>query len=124
MNEKVLMGVRILLGLFMLVFGINKFAGFLEFPPMSEDATTLMGLYASSGFLKIIGVLEIVFGLALIASKYVPLALTILTAIMFNALLFHLLHDPGGVGGAAVGLLLCLVGVYGYKDRFKSLLSA
>ena len=124
MNEKVLMGVRILLGLFMLVFGINKFAGFMPFPPMPEDATTLIEIYSSSGFLKIIGVLEIIFGLALLAGKYVPLALTVLTAILFNALLFHLLNDPKGVGGAAVGLILCLICVYGYKDRFKSLLSA
>ena len=124
MNEKVLMGVRILLGLFMLVFGLNKFIGFLEFPPMEGDGATLMGIYFTSGFLKIIGVLEIVFGLALLLGKYVPLALTILTAIMFNAMLFHLLHDRAGVGGAAVGLLLCLAGVYGYRDRFKSLLSA
>jgi len=124
MNDKVSMGIRIVLGIFMLVFGINKFAGFLPFPPMGEDATTLMGIYSSSGFLKIIGVFEVVFGIALLLNKYVPLALTILTAIMFNALLFHLLHDPKGAGGAAVALILCLAGIYKNKDRFKSLLSA
>ena len=124
MNEKVLMGVRILLGIFMLVFGLNKFLNFLPPFPLEGDGATLVGIYASSGFLKLIGILEIIFGLALLLNKYVPLALTILTAIMFNALVFHLLHDPGGSGGAVLGLLLCLICVYGYKDRFKSLLSA
>ena len=124
MNEKVLMGVRILLGLLMLIFGINKFVGFLPMPPLDGDAATLMGIYAGSGFFTLIGVLEIMFGAALLANKYVPLALTVLTAIMFNAAVFHLLHDPGGIGGAAVSLLLCLAAVYGSKDRFKSLLSA
>ena len=82
MNEKVLMGVRILLGLLMLIFGINKFVGFLPMPPLDGDAATLMGIYAGSGFFTLIGVLEIVFGLQhyYLANKYVPLALTVLTS--------------------------------------------
>lgn len=123
MNDKVLLGLRVLLGLFMLIFGLNKFLNFIPMPPIEGDGGTLMGIYFTSGFLNIIGILEIVFGLALLLGKYVPLALTILTAIMFNALLFHILHDPAGAGGAGVALVLCLALVYGYKDRFKSLLS-
>lgn len=124
MNEKVVMGVRILFGVFCLVFGLNKFIGFLPFPPIEGDGGTLMGIYATSGFFSIIGVLEIVFGLALILNKYVPLSLTVLVAIMFNAFIFHALHDMGGIGGAVLGMILSLVLVYAHKDRFKELLSA
>jgi len=124
MNPKVTMGLRILFGIFLLVFGINKFAGFLEFPPIPGDGGTLMGIYFTSGFMKLIGVLEILCGLALIVGKFVPLALTVGIAIMFNAALFHLLHAPEGVGGAIVGLVIGLVLVYAYKERFSSLLSA
>lgn len=118
------MVLRMLFGAFVLIFGLNKFLNFMPFPELPADAATLMGLYASSGFLKIIGVLEILGGLALLLNKYVPLALTFMVAIMFNAALFHGLHDPANIGGAIVGLLLSLVLVYAYKDRFKSLLSA
>ena len=83
-----------------------------------------MGIYASSGFLKFIGVLEILGGLALVVNKFVPLALTFLVAIMFNALIFHLLHDMGGIGGAAVGLILSLILVFLHKGRFAELLRA
>jgi len=83
-----------------------------------------MGIYATSGFLKVIGVLEILGGLALLVNKYVPLALTILIAIMFNAALFHALHDMGSIGGAVLGLILGLVLVYANKGRFSDLLSA
>ncbi len=124
MNPKVTMGLRVLFGLFMLIFGINKFAGFLEFPPIPGDGGELMRIYATSGFLKLIGVLEILAGLALLAGKYVPLALTFSIAIMFNAAVFHLIHAPEGVAGAIVGLVLGLVLVYANKDRFSSLLSA
>lgn len=124
MNPKVTMGLRVLFGLFMLIFGINKFAGFLEFPAIPGDGGELMRIYATSGFLKLIGVLEILVGIALLAGKYMPLALTIGIAIMFNAAVFHLIHDPGGVAGALVGLILGLVLVYANKERFSSLLSA
>jgi len=124
MNPKITMGVRILFGLFCLIFGINKFANFMPFPPIPGDGGTLMGIYATSGFMKIIGVIEIIGGLLLIAGKYVPLALTLLIAIMFNAAIFHALHDPANIVGALVGLVLGLVLVFAYKDRFSSLLSA
>ncbi len=124
MNPKLTMGLRILFGIFLLIFGINKFAGFLEFPPIPGDGGTLMGIYFTSGFMTIIGVLEIICGLALLLGKFVPLALTVGIGIMFNATLFHLLHAPGGVGGAIVGLVLGLVLVFAYRDRFSDLLSA
>jgi len=83
-----------------------------------------MGIYGSSGFMSIIGILEILGGLALLLNKFTPLALTILVAIMVNAVIFHILHDPAGLGGAAVGLILGLVNIFGIKERFSSLLSA
>ena len=124
MNPKVTMGLRILFGLFLLLFGVNKFANFMPFPPIPGDGGTLMGIYFTSGFLKLIGILEILGGLALLTGKYVPLALTFMVAIMFNAAVFHALHDPANIVAAIVGLVLGLALVYAYKDRFSSLLSA
>ena len=124
MNSKVKMGLRIVLGIFMLTFGLNKFINFMPFPPMGDVANTLMGIYVDSGFIKLIGVLEVVFGLALALGKYIPLALTILIAILFNATLFHAFHNMENIVGALVGLVLAIVLVYVHKDRFKDLLSA
>lgn len=124
MNPKVTMAIRMLFGLFCLIFGLNKFMGFLEFPTIPGDGGTLMSIYFTSGFLSIIGILEILGGLALLVNKFVPLSLTILIAIMFNATLFHLLHDLPNVVGALFGLVLGLVLVYANKERFSALLSA
>jgi hypothetical protein len=124
MNAKVTLGIRILFGVFCLFFGLNKFFGFMEFPEIPGDGGTLMGIYATSGFMKIIGVLEILGGLALVLNKYVPLALTILVAIMFNAAVFHGLHDIANIPGAIIGLVLGLILVYVNKERFSELLSA
>lgn len=124
MNHKVTTGLRIFFGLFCLFFGINKFVGFLEFPPIPGDGGTLLSIYASSGFLKIIGVLEILGGIALLIGRYVPMALIVMIAIMLNAAVFHALHDPGAIAGALVGLVMSLVLLYAYKTRFLSILSS
>jgi uncharacterized membrane protein YphA (DoxX/SURF4 family) len=43
MNSKVFMVVRILLALFVLVFGLNKFFNFMPMPEMSADAGAYFG---------------------------------------------------------------------------------
>ncbi|MGB1038871.1 MAG: DoxX family protein [Bacteroidia bacterium] len=124
MNQKVTMVIRILVGLMMVVFGLNKFLNFMPMEPPTGDMGALMtGLGGT--FLSLIGILEIICGVLLLIGKYVPLSLTILIAILFNAAIFHLLYDPANSIGAIVFLALCLVLVFGsYKERFKSMLSA
>ncbi len=124
MNQKVTLVVRILVGLIMVVFGANKFLNFMPQPTeIPEQMGALMGILMTSPFMTIIGVLEVLGGLGLILNKFVPLSLTVLIAVLLNAALFHLFFDPANVVGALVFLLLCLVLVYGYKDRYKSLLT-
>lgn len=43
MNEKVVLGIRILLGLGLVLFGSNKFLHFMETPPLSPEAGEFMG---------------------------------------------------------------------------------
>jgi len=123
MNPKITMGVRILFGLLCLIFGIDKFVPFLDVPPIPGDGGELMSIYARSGFLKIIGALEILGGLALLLNKFIPLAVIVMLAIMFNALFIHLLYDPENSIGAIAGLIMGFVLIYANKERFSSLLS-
>ncbi len=48
-------------------------------------------------------IVEIVAGLAIILDKYGALLALILMSISVNAVLFHAVLDPGGIGGAALG---------------------
>ncbi|HAA13484.1 MAG TPA: hypothetical protein DCE41_18045 [Cytophagales bacterium] len=116
--------LRILLGLFIASIGLNKFLVFTEIPNPPGDGGTLMQIYISSGFLRLVGVLEVLAGLALVANRFVPLGLTFITAIMFNAVLFHALHDPVGIAPAALSLFSSLVMVYVYRERFSTFLRA
>ena len=122
MNSKVFMVLRILLGIFVLVFGVNKFAGFLPMPELSPEAGAYFGALTSAKTMTLVGVVEIVAGLALLLNKYGALLALILMSISVNAVLFHAVLDPAGIGGAAVLLVLNIAVLYGYKDKFKSLL--
>ncbi len=121
MNSKVTLVIRILLGAFMVFSGSGKLIG--GGTGMTGEMGQLMETLGSS-YLMVIGGFEVVCGLLLTFGKMIPLALTIITAIMFNAVLFHILkNDASQSAGAAVGLILALVLIFlGYKNRFKEYL--
>ena len=123
MNSKVFMVVRILLGLFVLVFGLNKFLDFMPMPEMSADAGAYFGALSSAKTLTLVGIVEVVAGLALILNKYGALMALILMSVAVNAVLFHATLDPGGIGGAAALLILNIAVIIGYKDKYKDLLA-
>ena len=123
MNSKVFMVIRILLGLFVLVFGLNKFFHFIPMEAPTGDAGAYFGALMSSKTLILVAVVEIVAGLALIFNKYGALLALILMSVSINAVLFHAVLDPTNIAGALVMLVLNILVLYGYRDKYKSLLS-
>ncbi|WP_044399786.1 DoxX family membrane protein [Lacinutrix sp. Hel_I_90] len=125
MNSKVFIILRILLGLFVLVFGLNKLVpgGFLPMPETSGDAAAYFTALMNSKTLMLVAVVEVLAGLALIFNKFGALFALILMSVSVNAVLFHAVLDPGGIAGAAVLLLLNIAVLIGYKEKYKPLLS-
>ena len=123
MNAKVAMVIRILLGLFVLVFGANKFLQFLP-PPgeMSDAAMTYFQGMSSTKTITLVAIVEIVAGLALIFNKYGALLALILMSVSVNAVLYHATLDPANIGPAIALLLLNIIVIYNYRDKYKELL--
>ncbi len=122
MNSKVFMVLRILLGLFVLVFGLNKFFHFIPMEEMGEAAGNYFTALSATKTITVVAIVEIVAGLALIFNKYGALLTLILMSISVNAVLFHATLEPGSIAGALVLLILNLAVLYGYKDKYKDLL--
>ena len=123
MNSKIVLVVRILLGLMLLVFGLNKFFQFLPAPEgMSEVAGTYFGSLMASKTMTLVAVIEVIAGLSLVLNKYVPLMAVILMSISVNAVLFHAVLDPGNIAPALVLLVLNIVVLYGYRNHYDGLL--
>ncbi|MEO1010944.1 MAG: DoxX family membrane protein [Bacteroidota bacterium] len=125
MNSKVFMVVRILLGLFVLVFGLNKFFHFIPMDnsAMSEAAMGYMGGLVATKTVTLVALVEILAGLALIFNKYGALMALILMSVSVNAVLFHAVLDPANITGALILLVLNIIVLFGYRGRYKDLLN-
>jgi len=124
MNSKVFMVLRIILGLFVLVFGLNKFFNFLPAPEgMSEAATNYFGALMSAKVITLVGVVEVLSGLALILNKYGALMSIILMSVSVNIVLFHTTLDLANIVPGLVVLILNILALYSYKDKYKDLLA-
>jgi uncharacterized membrane protein YphA (DoxX/SURF4 family) len=123
MNEKVVLGIRILLGLGLVMFGSNKFLHFMEPPALSADAGAFMGAMAKTGYiLSVAGAVQFLAGVSFLTNKFVPLMAVVLFPVMLNAFLFHAVLDPSGVGGAAVVTTLNIVLMFANKPAYEKIL--
>lgn len=110
---------RVVLGLIFVVFGSNAFLHFLPMPALPPGVTgEYLHAFFASGYVYVIGGLQVLSGLFLLVGRFVPLGLTILGAIIFNIWVFHLLMAPEGVPPAIVVTILELFLVWRYRDAF------
>ncbi|MCK5637889.1 MAG: DoxX family membrane protein [Flavobacteriaceae bacterium] len=122
MNSKVTMALRIILGLILIIFGANKFIGFMPSPELPEAAGNFMGALASTGYMfPLIGAVEVIVGLLLIINKWVPFALVLLAPVAVNMVLFHLKLAPAGMGPAALVTILNGILIYANWDKYRAL---
>ena len=113
---------RALLGLIFVVFGSNAFLHFIPMPPLPQNlAGDYVRVFLASGYVYVIGGLQLIAGLLLLLGRFVPLGLTILGAIIVNILVFHILMAPEGFPPALVVTILELFLVWRYRDAFAGL---
>ena len=114
---------RILLGLIFIFFGSNAFLHFLPMPPLPGGTAGLyLKAFLESGYVYVIGGMQLLSGLLLLIGKFVPLGLTILAAMIFNIWAFHILMAPEGFPPALVVTLLELFLVWRYRESFAGIL--
>lgn len=125
MQSKVNLAIRLIAGLMLVVFGSNKFFGFLEMQPGSMEMGVFMTTLFQSGYLmKLVAVVEIAAGLSFLANRYVALMAVVLMPVMLNAFLAHLFLDPSGIAGAAVLLTFNIMIMLNNKEHYKGILKA
>jgi uncharacterized membrane protein YphA (DoxX/SURF4 family) len=116
--------LRILLGLVFLIFGINKLHTFIPAPMPTGEAGAFIGALVSTKYWAIIGLLESVGGLFVIANRFVPLGLTILAPIIVNVFLYGLFFDNHGIPMAGAVTAVWLFLFWRYKNNFTPLFEA
>ncbi len=120
--NKLILVLRILLGVMLIVFGLNKF---IEFLPAIEfanpDAGVLFGALAGSYIIKTVALVEIIAGLLLVINKSVPFALVLLAPISVNIVLFHATLDPASIGPGAFVFLINSFLIFKNWGKYKTL---
>jgi uncharacterized membrane protein YphA (DoxX/SURF4 family) len=115
---------RILLGALFVFSGVMKFLPMHAMPGMPPAAVEYFTVMTSSGYLHVVGVLEVLGGLLLLAGVTVPMGLVILCPITVNILLFCCLFMGGKeISGGLITAVFELVLLYGYRSSFAGILS-
>jgi putative oxidoreductase len=116
---------RYLLGLMFTVFGLNGFMNFIHQPPPANPlAMEFFIAISSSHFAAFFFAVQLIGGLLLLAGYFVPLALTLLAAELYNILAFHLTLAPASIPPALVACVLWVLVFLQYGKNFKGILAA
>lgn len=122
MNSNFTTLLRIILALILLVFGLNKFIGFIPAPELPEEAASFMNSLLDTGYvLYFLGILEIFIGILLLLKKWVPFALLVLVPISVNILMFHIFLDLPDILQAIVVVGLNAVLIIRYWKAYTPL---
>lgn len=116
---------RYLLGLIFVVFGLNGFLNFIHQPPPTNPvALQFLIAVSTSHFASFFFAVQVIGGLLLISGYFVPLALTLLAAELYNILAFHLSFMPQTIGAALVAALLWILVFIQYRESFRGIFAA
>jgi len=116
---------RYLLGLMFTVFGLNGFLNFIHQPPPTNPlAIQFFVAISSSHFAAFFFAIQLMGGLLLLSGYFVPLALTLLAAELYNILAFHLTLAPASIAPALVAVVLWILVFLQYRASFKDVLAA
>jgi putative oxidoreductase len=125
MNMKITSTIaRYLLGLIFLTFGLNGFLNFIPMPPPTGVAGQFFGALFVSRFYVVIFLAQIVSAVLLLVNRYVPLALTILAAVLVNILCFHIFMAPAGLPLALVVTVLWFLTTWKVRSAFNGILQS
>lgn len=118
---------RYLLGLPLLVFGLNGFLNFIPPPetPLPEPAMAFAGALANSGYMmQLIGATHLIVGVLLVLNRFVPLALVLFAPFIVNSIAFHVFLERSGLPMALVFLALELFLAWHYRAAYRPLFIA
>lgn len=118
---------RFLLGLPLVVFGLNGFFNFIPPPPtpLPEGAMAFAGALVKTGYMmQLIGLTQLAVGVMLVANRFVPLALVLFMPFMVNSVAFHLFLERSGLPMAIIFLALELYLAWAYRASYRAVLAA
>jgi uncharacterized membrane protein YphA (DoxX/SURF4 family) len=120
-NKKLVITVRILLGLMFLGSGLGGLLAGSSLKGVPENMIPIMKSLLESGIFHMIKVTEVVSGLMLIFGLYPALATIFIAPVCVGIIVFNAMVSPENLwGGVVVGLPTIYLG-YAYRDKYRPL---
>lgn len=91
-------------------------------PPMIGDPAVFMELFGKTGYMTVIKICELLFGILILIPKTRALGLILLAPIVVNILIFEL-HVAKAPGIGVVLVLINALAIYFNKEKYSSILS-
>lgn len=118
------MVIILALALPMIIFGLNKFLGFANVPPPEgQEAQAFLGAMFTSYLAKLVGIAEILGGLLMLNRRTSFVGLLLLTPVIVNIAVFHMVHDMPGNGIWIFPVVAYIAAAARYTPRFKALVT-
>jgi hypothetical protein len=113
--------LSVILALPYVVFGPNYWLNYMPMPPLEGMSGQYAGVLHDSGYMGLIKILEMAFGLMIMFNFHRPLALILMMPITLNILFFELFiaHQPG------IGIILTVINavlIYRYRHHYMPII--
>ena len=118
----IFLSAKFLLGFPMIIFGLNKFLGFIAVdPPADPTAQSFLGTMFSSYLYLIVAFVEIIGGILVLIPKTALIGTMLLLPVITNIAAFHFAHDLPGNGIWIFPTIMQVVVLSFYTDHLKKL---
>ena len=118
---------RIVLGTGFVLFGLNILHPFMTAPPPPEGslAGQFVAVMVPSHWMTLIGLVQLVGGLLVLAGRTAPLGLVLLGPVLVNILAFHICLEGGhGIAPGLVFSVFEIFLIYAYRSYFRAIFTA
>ena len=125
MNTKTIFSsLRIILGLFLIIYALNQFLHFLPSSYGAMPENTRSFIDAVAVYLPYLYFFEIVIGLLLIINKWTPFMIIVIFPLTIAFLIFNLSdNDYINIWPSIIVAFLNILLIFNYKDKYKPLFS-
>lgn len=125
MKDKIVLGIQIVSGLILVVFGLNGFLQFMETPVQNQQMGSYLGAVFATGFIfPIVSVVLLVSGISFLTNKFSSLFAIILMPVILNAFLAHLFLDTKGIEPSAFLLIATILVMINNKQKYVQIFKA
>ncbi len=125
MRTKLFLGTQAVVGLVLVVFGLNGFLQFLPLPPANDEMAAFgTAVYKTGYIFPLMAILELFAGVSFLINRFAALSSVLIMPVMLNALLAHMFLDMNGIAPSLFIVLGILFVMFKNKESYALMFKA